>query len=63
MISTPRTPETPLVVRTEHLDPEAEAWIALGGHPNICTALYVQEIGGMPRLFIEYVDGGDLDGV
>jgi len=28
MISTPRTPETPLVVRTEHLDPEAEAWIA-----------------------------------
>jgi len=40
---------------------EAEAWIALGVHPNICSALYVQEIGGMPRLFIEYVDGGDLD--
>ncbi len=40
---------------------EAEAWIALGSHPNICSALYVQEIGGMPRLFIEYVDGGDLD--
>ncbi|MAH65981.1 MAG: hypothetical protein CMJ27_06275 [Phycisphaerae bacterium] len=28
MISTPRTPESPLVVRTEHLDPDAEAWIA-----------------------------------
>ncbi len=42
---------------------EAEAWIALGMHPNICTALYVQEIGGMPRLFIEYVDGGDLEGL
>jgi WD40 repeat protein/serine/threonine protein kinase len=40
---------------------EAEAWIALGHHPNICSALYVQEIGGMPRLFIEYVDGGDLE--
>jgi WD40 repeat protein/serine/threonine protein kinase len=40
---------------------EAEAWIALGAHPNICTAYYVQEIGGLPRLFIEYVDGGDLD--
>jgi WD40 repeat protein/serine/threonine protein kinase len=42
---------------------EAEAWISLGMHPNICTALYVQEIGGMPRLFIEYVDGGDLEGL
>jgi len=42
---------------------EAEAWIALGLHPNICSALYVQEIGGMPRLFIEYVDGGDLAGL
>lgn len=28
MISTPRTPESPLVVRTEHLAPEAEAWIS-----------------------------------
>ncbi len=40
---------------------EAESWIALGIHPNICCAYYLQEIGGMPRLFMEYVDGGDLD--
>ena len=40
---------------------EAESWIALGVHPNICCAYYLQEIGGMPRLFIEYVDGGDLN--
>jgi len=39
---------------------EAESWIALGVHPNICSAYYLQEIGGMPRLFIEYVNGGDL---
>ncbi len=39
---------------------EAESWVALGVHPNICCAYYLQEIGGMPRLFIEYVDGGDL---
>ena len=39
---------------------EAESWIALGVHPNICCAYYLQQIGGMPRLFIEYVDGGDL---
>jgi len=40
---------------------EAEAWIALGLHPHVCSAHYVQEIGGLPRLFIEYVDGGGLD--
>ncbi len=40
---------------------EAEAWVALGMHPNICAAFYVQEIGGMPRLFIEHVDGGTLE--
>ncbi len=39
---------------------EAESWIALGVHPNICSAYYIQEIGGMPRLFVEYIDGGDL---
>jgi WD40 repeat protein/serine/threonine protein kinase len=40
---------------------EAEAWIALGLHPNICTAYYVRELDGLPRLFIEFVDGGTLE--
>ena len=40
---------------------EAEAWIGLGLHPNICSAFYVRELSGLPRLFIEYVDGGSLD--
>jgi hypothetical protein len=40
---------------------EAEAWIALGLHPNICTAYYVRDLDGLPRLFIEYVDGGTLE--
>ncbi|MEW5723471.1 MAG: protein kinase [Thermodesulfobacteriota bacterium] len=40
---------------------EAEAWMGLGMHPNICAAYYVQEIGGIPWLFIEYVGGGTLD--
>lgn len=39
---------------------EAESWIALGLHPNICTAFYLRELAGYPRLFIEYVDGGSL---
>ena len=40
---------------------EAEAWIGLGLHVNICTAYYVQELGGLARLFIELIDGDGLD--
>ncbi|MEO5356550.1 MAG: protein kinase [Nitrospirae bacterium YQR-1] len=40
---------------------EAEAWISLGIHPNICSAYYVQVMEGIPRLFVEYVDAGAMD--
>ncbi|MEW5721874.1 MAG: protein kinase [Thermodesulfobacteriota bacterium] len=40
---------------------EAEAWIGLGLHPNICSAYYLRELEGLYRLFIEYVDGGSLE--
>lgn len=40
---------------------EAEAWIALGLHPHVCTAYYVRELHGLPRLFIEYLPGGTLE--
>jgi len=40
---------------------EAEAWIGLGLHVNICTAYYVQQLGGIARLFIELIDGDGLD--
>ncbi len=34
---------------------QAERWVELGKHPNIVSAYYVQHIGGIPRLFVEYV--------
>ena len=40
---------------------EAEAWIGLGLHINICTAFYVRRLGGVIRLFIEFIDGVGLD--
>ncbi len=40
---------------------EAELWVDLGLHPNIATCYYARIISGLPRLFIEYVDGGPLD--
>ncbi|HPZ08134.1 MAG TPA: protein kinase [Candidatus Eremiobacteraeota bacterium] len=39
---------------------EAETWVDLGKHPNIATAFYVRELEGIPRIFIEFADGGSL---
>ncbi|MEU2834057.1 serine/threonine-protein kinase [Streptomyces lavendulae] len=39
---------------------EAEAWVSLGLHPNVCACHYVRTLGGVPRIFAEYVEGGSL---
>ncbi|RLB11237.1 MAG: hypothetical protein DRG39_04595, partial [Deltaproteobacteria bacterium] len=39
---------------------EAETWVDLGVHPNIAACYYVRILGGLPRIFIEYLDGGSL---
>lgn len=39
---------------------EAQTWINLEIHPNIVSCHFVSELGGIPRLFAEYVDGGHL---
>ena len=41
---------------------EALAWVKLDVHQNITQAEFVQQIEGKPFLFLEYVNGGDLDG-
>lgn len=39
---------------------EAETWVSLGLHPNVCSCFYVRTMGGIPRVFAEYVPGGSL---
>lgn len=39
---------------------ECEHWINLGLHPNIVSCYYVREIGGVPTIFSEWMDGGSL---
>ena len=34
---------------------QAQRWVELRKHPNVVSAYYVQHIGGIPRLFVEYV--------
>jgi serine/threonine protein kinase len=39
---------------------EAEIWVQLGLHPHIASCYYVRNLGGIPRMFIEYADAGTL---
>ncbi len=39
---------------------EAQTWVDLGLHPNIVQCWYVREFGGIPRVFMDYLDGGSL---
>jgi len=39
---------------------ECEAWINLGMHPHIASCYYVRTLGGVPRIFAEYIEGGSL---
>ncbi|MBI5245276.1 MAG: SUMF1/EgtB/PvdO family nonheme iron enzyme [Elusimicrobia bacterium] len=39
---------------------EANTWVGLGLHPHITTCFFVRIIGGLPRIFIEYMEGGSL---
>ena len=42
---------------------ECEHWIDLGMHLNIVTCYYVREIGGVPTIFSEWMNGGSLKDV
>lgn len=39
---------------------ECENWINLGLHPNIVSCYYVRDIGGVPTIFSEWMNGGSL---
>jgi len=39
---------------------ECEIWIDLGLHPHVVSCYYVRNLGNIPRVFAEYVEGGNL---
>ncbi len=39
---------------------EAQTWVDLGLHPNIVQCWYVRELGEIPRVFMDYLEGGSL---
>src|SRR5258708_3350752 len=44
----------------ENFEREAEAWVNLGLHPHIVSCYYVRRLGGIPRIFAEFVEAGSL---
>jgi WD40 repeat protein/serine/threonine protein kinase len=44
----------------ESFTAEAETWVDLGLHPHTVSCYYVRSLGGVPRVFAEYVAGGSL---
>ena len=46
--------------RKEEFIAECEHWIDLGLHSNIVSCYYVRDIGGVPTIFSEWMDGGSL---
>ncbi len=44
----------------ENFTRECYTWVNLGLHPNIVSCYFVRQLGGVPRIFAEYVEGGTL---
>lgn len=59
-VKSPKSSEFRSEQGKRNFERECEAWMRLGLHPNIVTCYYVRRIGGIPRVFAEFVDGGTL---
>jgi WD40 repeat protein/serine/threonine protein kinase len=44
----------------QRFEQEARTWVELGLHPHLVACHYVRRLGGIPRVFAEYVAGGSL---
>lgn len=62
-VKTPRPGTLRSSSALEHFEREAQTWVNLGLHPHVASCYYVRRLGGVPRLFAEYVEGGDLAGM
>jgi len=59
-VKSPRAEYFQTQIQKENFIRECETWINLGLHPYIVSCHYVRTLGGIPRVFAEYVEGGSL---
>jgi serine/threonine protein kinase len=60
-VKAPRADFFQTTEQKENFEREAETWVNLGLHPHIASCYYVRRLGGIPRLFAEFVEGGTLN--
>src|SRR5262245_42247559 len=59
-VKTPRAQRLSSETAMRNFETEAQTWVELGVHPHAVSCVYVRRIGGLPRVFAEWVDGGSL---
>jgi serine/threonine protein kinase len=59
-VKAPRPKLVTSAAQHRDFEAEAEAWARLGSHPHTVSCAYVRRLGGVPRVFAEWVDGGSL---
>lgn len=52
-----------LETHAQRFEREVHSWLRLGRHQNVVAAIYFDWVDGIPSLFIEYVDGGNLEAI
>jgi tetratricopeptide (TPR) repeat protein len=58
-----KSPRPEIFVREggkENFIREAETWMNLRRHPHLVSCHFVRTLGGIPRIFADYIDGGSL---
>jgi WD40 repeat protein/serine/threonine protein kinase len=59
-VKSPRRDYFQTETQKENFTRECETWINLGLHPHVVSCHYVRTLGGIPRVFAEYLEGGSL---
>ena len=59
-VKAPRPEQFESEAQARAFEAEAATWVALGLHPNVVACAYVRRLGGVPRVFAEWLDGGSL---
>lgn len=59
-VKAPRPELVASAAQRRDFEDEAAAWMRLGLHPHTVSCVYVRRLGGVPRVFAEWVDGGSL---
>jgi hypothetical protein len=60
-VKTPRADAFQSQEQKDDFTQECKTWINLGLHPNVAACHYVRDLGGAPRVFSEYAEGGTLE--